>query len=119
MAFSENTITQPARGSEARKIAKAIRSGKGIKGPAHEQLVKRLRELREHQAQAKRKVGNGDASKKSVGNTSIPKKFSKSLDFPKFLPYISICCYGHPFDKLRAGSMSITNYEFQITNYEV
>ncbi len=66
MAFSGTTITQPAVGSEARKIAKALKEGTGITGPAHKELVARLRKLRKFRAKAQPKHGNGVPSKKSI-----------------------------------------------------
>ncbi|MFI5200957.1 MAG: hypothetical protein ACHQNE_01040 [Candidatus Kapaibacterium sp.] len=66
MAFSGQTVTRPATGSEARKIAEALRKGIGITGPAHEELVKRLRELRTKQTKVGHKRSNGVPSKKSI-----------------------------------------------------
>ncbi|HET6402683.1 MAG TPA: hypothetical protein VFH95_14965 [Candidatus Kapabacteria bacterium] len=66
MAFSGQTVTRPATGSEARKIAKALRKGIGITGPAHEELVKKLREVRKNHPVARKKRSYGISSKKSI-----------------------------------------------------
>ena len=66
MAFSGQTVTRPARGSEARKIAGALRKGVGITGPAHEELMKRLRALRTKQTSVAHKQMHGAPAKKSV-----------------------------------------------------
>jgi hypothetical protein len=40
--------------------------------------------------------------------------FQELLDFRKIPPYIGVYFDRHPFDKLRAGSISIKNYELRV-----
>src|SRR4051812_31993071 len=51
-----HTETQPAVGSEAKKIREALRTGKGIVGENHNVLVERLKEVKRTREAKKRSI---------------------------------------------------------------